>query len=129
MGRKPALKRALDDLVLKVSRLELSECRDFAEFKECIRLMVNNLEETLSALACYEARDRRVRRAAEDVKLMAIRLLELGRAIPDSCDNSEKWREIAIHITSNYEQFRIQAGHFYQLAVPDSTFGILRSAL
>lgn len=129
MGRKPARKRPLDDLVLKVCHLELSECRDFAEFKECIRLMVGNLEETLTALACYEPPDRRVRRAAEGVKLTAVRLLQLCRAVPESFDDPEKWREVAMHIIANYEQFCIAAGRLYQLAVPRSSFEVLRAAL
>jgi hypothetical protein len=49
--------------------------------------------------------------------------------IPESFDHPEKWREVAIHIIANYEQFRIEAGLLYQLAVPGSGFAVLRAAL
>ncbi|HEY1525204.1 MAG TPA: hypothetical protein VGH51_03110 [Candidatus Angelobacter sp.] len=126
---KISRKGPLDDLVLKVCHLELSECRDFAEFKEGIQVMVRNLEETLAALACYEPPSARIRRAAGNVKFKAVHLLDVCRSIPKSFDDPEKWRATAIRIMANYEQFRIQAGHFYQLAVPRSSFGVLRAAL
>ncbi|MGC2697404.1 MAG: hypothetical protein WA738_16580 [Candidatus Angelobacter sp.] len=126
---KPARKGPLDDLVLKVCHLELSECRDFVEFKEGIQIMVRNLEETLAALACYTPPSLRIRRAAENVKLKAVHLLNICRAIPKSFDDPERWRETAINVIANYEQFRIEAGHLCQLAVPRSSFGVLRAAL
>lgn len=126
---KTGRKGPLDDLVLKVCHLELSECRDFTEFKEGIQVMVRNLEETLSALARYEPPSARIRRAADNVKLKAVLLLNVCRNIPRSFDDPEKWRETAINMIANYEQFRIEAGHFYQLAVPRSSFGVLRAAL
>lgn len=129
MGRKPALKKSLDDLVLKLCHIELSECKDAAEFSEGIRLMVSNLEEILSALANYKTHHPRVKRAADGVKLMAVRLLELCRAIPEPFDHPERWRETAIRIAANYEQFRFEAGRFYRVAVPGSSFEVLRSAL
>ena len=128
-NQKTGRQRPLDDLVLKVCHLELSECRDLAEFKEGIQVMTRNLEETLAALACYESPSARIRRAVESVKLKAVILLNVCRNIPKSFDDPEKWRETAINIIANYEQFRIEAGHLYQLAVPRSSFGVLRAAL
>ena len=127
--KKIARREPFDDLVLKVCHLELSQCRDFAEFKEGIKVMERNLEETLAALACYEPPSARIRRAAESVKLKAVLLLNLCRSIPRSLDDSESWRETVSHLIANYEQFRIVAGHLYQFAVPQSGFGVLRSAL
>jgi hypothetical protein len=129
MGRKPHYQRPLNDLVRSVCHVELAECANFAEFKEAIRLMVGNLDETLATLALFRPPDARVARAGDDVKLAALRLLQLCRAIPESFEDPEKWREVAVHIAANYEQFRIKAGHFYQAAVPRATFSILRSAL
>jgi hypothetical protein len=125
----PTCGMRLETLVRKVCHVDLSECRDFAEFKEGIEAMVKNLEETLAVLGCCNFSIPRIRRAADMVKLKAVRLLDLCRAVPESFDDSEKWREMAIVIIANYEQFRIEAGHFYRLAVPNSTFDVLRSAL
>jgi hypothetical protein len=36
---------------------------------------------------------------------------------------------VAENIMVNYEQFRIEAGLLYRLAVPGSSFGVLRAAL
>jgi hypothetical protein len=129
MGRKAVPKTPLDDLVLKVCHLELADCENFSEFRECILLMKQNLEQTLAALSCYEPADRRAQRATENVKQQAIRLLQLCDAVPESFDDPQRWREMAMHIAANYEQFRIDAGHLYQVVVPESTFDILRSAL
>jgi hypothetical protein len=126
---KVARDMPLDDLVVRVYHLELSECRDEAEFKEGVRLMLRNLDEVLEALGCYVPKDRRIGRAADRVKLKAIRLRDLCTAIPESFDHPEKWRDVAINIIANYEQFRIDAGLLYQLAVPGSSFGVLRAAL
>jgi len=129
MGRKSALQKPLDELILKVHYVELAECRDFEQFTQALHIMMRNMEATLATLAHYEPDDARVRRAANNVKKMAVRLLQMGRAVPESFENPEKWREAAIHIAANYEQFRIEAGHLYQAAVPGSRFPILRSAL
>lgn len=119
----------LDELVLKVTHLELSECSSLAEFKEGVQVMIRNLEATLEALGSYTTSDKRIRRAAENVKLKAVHLLKLCRDMPKCCDESENWRETAATMIVNYEQFRIEAGHLYQLAVPRSSFSVLRAAL
>ncbi|HET9183309.1 MAG TPA: hypothetical protein VFP59_14320 [Candidatus Angelobacter sp.] len=128
-GAKAAVHGPLDELVLKVTHLELAECATLAEFKEGVQTMIRNLEATLAALGVYTPCDKQVRRAAEKVKLKALRLLKLCRDMPKCFDDSEKWRETAATMIVNYEQFRIEAGHFYQLAVPRSSFGVLRAAL
>ncbi len=129
MGRKSALQKPLDELILKVQHVELAECRDFNEFKQGIEIMIRNMEATLATLSSYQPDDARVRRAANNVKMAALRLIRMGRAIPEQFDHPERWRESAIQIAANYEQFRIEAGHLYQAAVPGSRFPILRSAL
>ena|ERR1700704_3662141 len=119
----------LDDLVVRVYHLELADCKDWAEFKECVLLMMHNLDEVLGALGCDLSADRKIRRAVDRVKMKATRLRSLCSALPESFDDPERWREVATHIIANYEQFRIEAGLLYQLAVPGSTFGVLRAAL
>src|SRR5258707_720228 len=108
---KDARKEPFDDLVLKVCHVELSECKDVGEFKEGIEVMMRNLEETLAALACYVPPNPRIRRAAATVKMKAVVLLDVCHGAPKSFDDPEKWRETAINTMSNYEQFRIEAGH------------------
>jgi hypothetical protein len=119
----------LDDLVARVYHLELLECRDHAEFKHAIRLMQHNLDEVIDALASDVSGDRRVHRAVNRVKMLAARLHELCAAVPESFDDPQGWRPIAEHIMINYEQFRIEAGLLYRIAVPGSGFGVLRAAL
>jgi hypothetical protein len=119
----------LDDLVVRVYHLELSECRDFAEFKEGVQLLLRNVDEVLDALGCYRPEHLRIRRAVDRVKLRAMSLRDLCAAIPESFDDPEGWRTMATHIIANYEQFRIEAGLLYQLAVPGASFGVLRAAL
>ncbi|MBZ5508947.1 MAG: hypothetical protein LAO78_26100 [Acidobacteriia bacterium] len=119
----------LDDLVVRVYHLELKECRDWAEFKEGVRLLLRNLDEVLDTLCWYRPADGRVRRAVDRVKMKAISLRKFCAAIPDSFDDPERWQDVATHIIANYEQFRIEAGLLYQLAVPGSNFGVLRAAL
>jgi len=99
------------------------------EFKEAIKVMERNLEETLATLARCDPPCTRIRRAVENVKLKAVLLLNLCRNIPKSFDEPEKWRETAVRLMANYDQFRIVAGHLYELAVPRSGFGVLRAAL
>ena len=127
--RKVASQKPLDDLVLKVYHLELSECRTFAEFKEGIRLMLNNLEAVLQSLACFAPPTRRIERAADLLKLKAMRLRTFCSEVPERDDGSQQWRQIARNIMVNYEQFRIEAGMLYELAVPGSSFSVLRAAL
>lgn len=119
----------LDDLVARVYHLELSECQDLPEFKEGIRLLLRNVDEVLDTLVCYQSEDRRVRRAVERVKQRAIILKDLCAAIPEAFDDPEGWRREADHIIANYEQFRIEAGLLYHIAVPEASFRVLRAAL
>jgi len=119
----------LNDLVTRVYHLELLECRDLAEFQEAIRLMQHNLGEVIDALACDLSEDKRIRRAVDLVKLKATRLRVLCAQVPESFGDPEGWRSVAEHIMINYEQFRIEAGLMYRLAVPGSSFGVLRAAL
>jgi hypothetical protein len=63
------------------------------------------------------------------VKTKATRLKDLCAALPESFDEPEGWRNAALHIIVNYEQFRIEAGMLYQLMVPGARFGVLRAAL
>jgi hypothetical protein len=119
----------LDDLVARVYHLELSECRDLNEFKEGVRLLLRNVDEVLDTLVCYQPDDRRVRRAVERVKYRAVILKNLCAAIPESFNDPEGWRRETDHIIANYEQFRIEAGLLYQIAVPEASFGVLRAAL
>jgi len=119
----------LHDLVVRVYHLELLECRDNSEFQEAIRLMRHNLNEVLGALGVDLSEDRRICRAIDLVKIKATRLRELCAAVPESFDDAEGWRPVAEHIMVNYEQFRIEAGLMYRLAIPGSSFGVLRAAL
>lgn len=119
----------LDDLVLRVYHLELKECRDEAEFRDAVQLVLRNLDEVMDALSCYRPADRRIVRAADRLKVKAAHMRNLCMAIPESFDGPEGWRQAAIEVAANYEQFRIEAGLLYQLAVPGSSFGVLRAAL
>lgn len=130
MGRSRAVRKGpLDELVRRVCHVELSECRDFAEFKEGIGIMKRNLEDTLAALACYQPPNKQIGRAADNLKRKAVMLLNTCRTIPPSFDDPEQWRPLAMNVIADYEQFRVEAGHLYQLAVPGSSFGVLRAAL
>jgi hypothetical protein len=127
---KTVRSKPLDDLVLKVHHIEsLRDSQCLGDFLEGIRFMTQNLDDSLEALGGFQPSDAAERRMAERVKLSAMRLLQLCRAIPESFDNSDQWRQAAVYIAANYEQFRIDAGHLYQLAVPRAGFGVLRSAL
>jgi hypothetical protein len=119
----------LDDLVVRVYHLELKECRAEAEFREGVRLVLRNLDEVLDTLCFYRPTERRIYRAVDRVKMKAASLRNLCAAIPEIFDHPEQWREAAILIVANYEQFRIEAGLLYQLAVPGSSFAVLRAAL
>src|SRR5215472_3794312 len=127
--RKVAHNSPLDELVLRVRHLELSKCNSLAEFKEALAVMESNLEETLAVLATYSSPSAAIHRAAETVKLRAVLLLDLCSKVSKSLDNEEKWQEAIVLVIANYDQFRIIAGHLYQLAVPRAGFGVLRAAL
>jgi uncharacterized UPF0160 family protein len=119
----------LEKLVLQVCHVDLSECENSDEFKEALAIMEHNLQATLTALASYIPANTQVSRAAKNVKSRAVHLLDLCRSLAQSVDDSEKWRDQALLIIANYEQFRISAGHLYQIAVPRSSFGVLKAAL
>jgi hypothetical protein len=119
----------LDDLVVRVYHLELLECQDNAEFQEALHLMQHNVNEVLAALGGDISEDKRIRRVVNRVKAHAARVKKLCAAVPESFDDPHGWRPVAEHIMINYEQLRIEAGLLYRLAVPGSSFGVLRSAL
>ncbi len=119
----------LHDLVVRVYHLELLECRDEAEFREGVRLVLHNVDEVLNALCFYRPPDKRIQRAVDRVKVKATHMRNICGAVPESFDNPESWRSTAENIMVNYEQFRIEAGLLYRLAVPGSSFGVLRAAL
>jgi len=91
--------------------------------------VLRNLDEVLEALCSYRPPDRRIERAVDRVKLKASHMRNICTAVPESFDHPEGWRPVAEHIMINYEQFRIEAGWMYRLAVPGSSFGVLRAAL
>jgi uncharacterized UPF0160 family protein len=119
----------LDDLVVRVYHLELKECRDEAEFRDAVQLVLRNLDEVMDTLGCYRPADRRILRAVDSLKLKAFHMRNLCTAVPEFFEDPEEWRQVAIQVAANYEQFRIEAGMLYQLAVPGSSFGVLRAAL
>ena len=67
--QKIATQTPLRDLVLKVHHLELAECNTFDDSQKVIRLMVENIEAVLQALACFAPPNRRIERAADLLKL------------------------------------------------------------
>lgn len=119
----------LDDLVVRVYHLELTECGDEAEFREGLGLLLRNVDEVLDALCFYRPTERRIQRAVDRVKLKATHMRNICGDVPESFDNPEGWRSAAEDIMVNYEQFRIEAGLLYRLAVPGTSFGVLRAAL
>jgi len=119
----------LDDLVVRVYHLELTECHDEAEFREGLALLMRNVDEVLDALCFYQPTERRIQRAVYRVKLKAAHMRNICAEVPESFDNPEGWRSAAENIMANYEQFRIEAGLLYRIAVPGSSFGVLRAAL
>jgi len=121
--------KPLEDLVVRVCHMELTECRDEAEFREGIQLVLRNVDEVLDALCFYRPTERRIERAVDRVKLKAAHMRNLCAAIPESFVDPEGWRLTAENIMVNYEQSRIEAGLMYRLAVPGSGFGVLRAAL
>jgi hypothetical protein len=121
--------KPLEDLVVRVCHMELTECRDEAEFREGVQLVLGNLDEVLEALCFYRPTERRIVRAVDRVKLKASHMRNICADVPESFDHPEGWRPMAEHIMINYELFRIEAGLMYRLAVPGSGFGVLRAAL
>lgn len=121
--------KPLEDLVVRVCHMELTECRDEAEFREGVQIVLSNLDEVLDALCFYRPPERRIERAVDRVKLKAAHMRNICTSVPESFDHPEGWRPAAEQIMVNYEQFRIEAGLMYRLAVPGSGFGVLRSAL
>jgi hypothetical protein len=141
----------LDELVGKVYHVDLPQCRDFGEFQNRVEFMVRNLAEISNSLGHGFAKQgfakqgfakqgftkqgfatqdaRRIRRAAERVKVKAERLLSLCGTVPVSFAAPEEWRTVAGNLTVNYDILRFDAGHLYQLVIPESPFSVLRSAL
>jgi hypothetical protein len=119
----------LDALVSNVWHVELAACKDYAEFREGVRRMMENLDLTLATLGVLDFSDARMRRAADQVKLSAVRLLDLCREVPEAIQGPEDWRQIMATIMANYEQFRAEAGRLYLLVVPAAAFNVLRLAL
>ena len=129
VSRRSAHRDPLDALVLEVWQVELSACEDYAEFREGVRRVTHNLELTLAALAGLDLSDIHIRRAADQVKLSALRLLDLCRELPEVLHGPEDWRHRMTTLMARYEQFRNEAGHLYLVAVPAAAFNVLRLAL
>ena len=129
VSRRSAHRDPLDALVLEVWHVELSACEHYAEFREGVRRMTHNLELTLAAVGGLELSDIHIRRAADQVKLSALRLLELCRELPEALHGPEDWRHRMKSIMEMYEQFRNEAGHLYRVAAPAAAFNVLRVAL
>lgn len=129
VSRRAAHRDPLDALVLEVWHVELSACEDYAEFREGVRRVTHNLELTLAAVAGLDLSDIHIRRAADQVKLSALRLLDLCREVPEALPGPEDWRHRMTAIMAMYEQFRNEAGHLYQVTAPAAAFNVLRLAL
>ena len=84
----------LEDLVFRVCYMELTECRDEAEFREGVQLVLSNLDEVLDALCFYRPPERRIQRAVDRVKLKASHMRNICTAVPESFDNPEGWRSM-----------------------------------
>lgn len=119
----------LDDLVARVYHLEFSECHNAEEFREGLRLLLRNVDEVLETLGCYRPQESRVRRAVDQVKYRGAALKKICAEVPETFNDGEGWRAAAEQVAANYEQFRIEAGLLYQIAVPGASFGVLRAAL
>lgn len=129
VSRKAAHRDPLDALVLEVWHVELSACETYPEFREGVRHVTHNLKLTLAAVARLDLSDRRTRRAADQVKLSALRLLDMCREVPEALQGPEDWRHRNATIMATYEQFRNEAGRLYRLSVPAAAFNLLRMAL
>jgi len=129
VSRKGGHRDSLDALVREVWHVELSTCEDYTQFRQGVRRMTDNLELTLAALAGVELSDARIRGAADQLKLSALRLLALCHELPEALEGPEDWRNRLAAILAMYEQFRNEAGHLYRLAAPAAAFNLLRIAL
>jgi hypothetical protein len=129
VGRKAAHRDPLDALVLEVWHVELSTCEEYAQFMDGVRRMTHNLELTLAALAGLDLSAAHIRRAADQLKLSALRLLDLCREVPEALQDPEDWRHRMMTIMATYEQFRNEAGRLYRLAAPAAAFNLLWWAL
>jgi hypothetical protein len=109
--------------------VELAACENYVEFREGVRRMMENLDMTLATLGTLDFSEVHARRAADQVKLSALRLLDLCREVPEALQGPEDWRQMMATIMVNYEHFRAEAGRLYRLAVPAATFNVLRLAL
>jgi hypothetical protein len=121
--------RQMNDLVRKVYSVDLWDCQSHEEFKKGLVRIVHNLDLLLETFSEWHPRDPRERRALEDVKLKATRLLRLCREAPSEFEHPEDWRQAARQIIASYEVLRDDAGRLYELMVPGSTYGVLRTAL
>lgn len=123
------LKSKLDDLVLKVRHVDLRVVENETEFRESLEALFANLEAVLDFLGGFQPKTQRGRRVADDVKLKAVRLRELCRAVPARFDDPNAWHAAAARIMANYDLFRSDAGHLYELEVPGAGFAVLAAAL
>lgn len=121
--------RTLDELVTQVYHVDLWDCRSCEQFQQGLKHIIHNMDLLLRALAGCHSEDSRTRRAVDDVKLKASRLLVLCREAPAKFEHPEGWRDAARRIVANYEVLRVDAGHLYERVVPNSPIGVLRSAL
>lgn len=121
--------RKLNNLVKKVYNVDLWECRDEAQFRTGLARIIHNMDAMLEAFGECRPRDLRRRRAVEEVKLKATRLLRLCRDVPAVFAHPEDWRQSARQIIASYEVLRDDAGRLYELMVPVSIYGVLRSAM
>ena len=89
----------LDDLVVRVYHLELKECRDEAEFKDAIQLVLRNLDEVMDTLGCLPAcQAGGIMRAVDRLKLKAFPYARSFRGLPESFGDPEEWRQAAIDV-------------------------------
>jgi hypothetical protein len=128
MGRQKVT-RKMNDLVRRVYNVDLWDCQSYDQFKKGLVRIMHNLDVLLEAFADWRPSDPRARRAVEDVKLKATRLLRLCREAPSEFEHPEDWRQAARQIIASYEVLRDDAGRLYELMVPRSGYGVLRTAL
>ena len=129
VSRRAAHRDPLDALVREVWHVDFSACERYEDFREGVRCITHNLERTLAALAGLGLSTAQARRAADQVKLSAVRLLSMCRKVPEAVQGPEDWRHRMATIMATYEQFRNEAGRLYRLAVPAAAFNLLRMAL
>jgi hypothetical protein len=129
VSRRAAHRDPLDALVREVWHVDLSACERYEDFREGVRCITHNLERTLATLAGLRFPTAQARRAADQVKLSALRLLDMCRKVPEAVQGPEDWQHRMATIMATYEQFRNEAGRLYRLAVPAAAFNLLRMAL